>query len=191
MRDLVYYVATTLDGYIAREDGSFDDFPWDDDFGSYLLETFPETFPAVLRGEVGRQDNRCFDAVVMGRKTYRVGVKLDITNPYPTLDQYVVSTSMAETPHEDVHLISGDAVGAVRALKEQDGKDIWLCGGGGLASTLHSAGLIDRLIVKLNPIVFGSGIPLFAAEHDTASLELTDSRTFDSGHVVLWYRIVR
>lgn len=187
MRDLVYYVAATLDGFIAREDGSFDDFPWDEDFGGFLLKTFPETFPAVMRGDAGRDDNRCFDAVVMGRKTYEVGVKMDVRNPYPTLDQYVVSTSMTESPDENVALIDSDPVAAARALKGQDGKAVWLCGGGRLASTLHAAGLIDRLIVKLNPIVFGNGIPLFADEHDTASLELEDTRTFDSGHVILWY----
>ena len=42
MRDLVYYIATTLDGFIAREDGSFADFPWDDEFGADLLSAFPE-----------------------------------------------------------------------------------------------------------------------------------------------------
>lgn len=191
MRELVYYVATTLDGFIAREDGSFDDFPWDDAFGEFLLETFPETLPAILRGEATRDDNICFDAVLMGRKTYEVGVKLDVRCPYPTLDQYVVSRTMTERPDERVEVISGDVVQRVRELKAQDGKDVWLCGGGRLASVLHGAGLIDRLIVKLNPIVFGSGIPLFAEAHETASLELTGTRTFDSGHVVLWYRIVR
>lgn len=189
MRELVYYVAATLDGFIAREDGSFDDFPWDDAFGEFLLESFPETFPAVMRGEASRGENRCFDAVVMGRKTYEVGVKLDVRNPYPTLDQYVVSTSITESPHENVALIESDPVAAVRSLKEQDGKDVWLCGGGRLASTLHAAGLIDRLVIKLNPIVFGKGVPLFADGHDTTSLELQDTRTFDSGHVILWYRV--
>lgn len=191
MRELVYYVATTLDGFIAREDGSFADFPWDDDFGGFLLKTFPETFPAQMRGEAKREDNRCFDAVVMGRKTYEVGVKLDVTSPYPTLDQYVVTRSLDDSQSEDVELIHDDVVGRVRELKQQDGRDVWLCGGGEVASLLHDAGLIDRLIIKLNPIVFGSGVPLFARGHDAASLELSDTKVFDSGHVVLWYRVVR
>jgi len=46
MRQVFYYVASTLDGFIAHEDGSHDGFPWDDEYGSDLLTSFPETFPA-------------------------------------------------------------------------------------------------------------------------------------------------
>ena len=82
MRDLVYYIATSLDGFIAREDGSLGDFPWDPDFGAHILATFPETFPAHLRpGEVHRSGNKRFDAVLMGRKTYEVGLREGITSP--------------------------------------------------------------------------------------------------------------
>lgn len=192
MRELIYYVATTLDGFIAHEDGSFDGFPWDDAYGSDLFASFPETIPAHLRGEGGtRADNKRFDAVLMGRKTYEVGLQDGVTNPYPTLDQYVFSRTTKESPDEHVTLVSENAVDVVNALKQESGKAIWLCGGANLATTLFAADLIDRLIVKLNPVLFGAGIPLFAGNIKQTTLELTDSKIYRSGHVLLHYRVKR
>lgn len=192
MRELIYYVASTLDGYIAHEDGSLAGFPWDDEYGAELFELFPETFPAHLRSDEGAAaGNKRFDAVLMGRKTYEVGLREGVTNPYPTLNQYLFSRTMEESPDEEVELISGNAVDLVKRLKGEPGKAIWLCGGASLASTFLEAELIDRIIVKLNPVVFGSGIPLFSGDVDQASLELTDSKIYESGHGLLEYRIVR
>jgi len=192
MRDLIYYIATSLDGFIAREDGSFADFPWDNEFGSHLIETFPETFPTHLReGPVDRASNREFDAVVMGRKTYEVGLREGITSPYATLDQYVVSRSMDESPDAAITLISEDPAGRIQELKASAGGSIWLCGGGQLASSLFQKGLVDRLIVKLNPIVLGSGIPMLGESTEDPRLTLTDSRAFPSGHLWLEYDVLR
>lgn len=189
-RELVYYVATTLDGFIARDDGSLRGFVWDAEFVAALFKLFPETFPAHLRKDLGDPvPNKAFDAVLMGRRTYEVGLQEGITNPYPTLDQYVFSRTMDADPDENVELVSEDASSAVEELKHQRGKAIWLCGGSELATTLYEAGLIDRLIVKLNPVVFGSGIPLFSAEIDPATLKLKDNKVYPSGHVLLDYEI--
>jgi len=191
MRELVYYIAATLDGFIAREDGSFSDFPWDDEFGAYLLETYPETFPAHLRpGEPTRSHNRRFDAVLMGRKTYDVGLREGVTSPYPTLDQYVVSRSLEPPPDSGVTILQDDVEEHVRALKRADGRDIWLCGGGEVASLLMRRELIDRVVVKLNPVLFGRGIPMLSQEIRGTSLGLTATRQFRSGHMVLEYQVV-
>ena len=190
MRDLVYYIATTLDGFIAREDGSFADFPWDAEFGAHILATFPETFPAHLRpGEVDRSGNKRFDAVLMGRKTYEVGLREGITSPYPTLDQFVFSRSMTASPDRSVRLVPDDPARFVAGLKGGSGGAIWICGGGQLATALFEADLIDELIVKLNPIVFGSGISLFNGPQPTRRLTLSRTRHFPSGHVWLEYRV--
>jgi dihydrofolate reductase len=192
MRELVYYVAVTLDGFIAHPDGSFDKFPWDADYGADLAAAFPETLPAHLRTpEHQRLENRWFDAVLMGRATYEVGLNEGFSNPYPTLRQYVFSRSYRESPDPHVTLVSGDAAEAVRALKQEDGKAIWLCGGSELATTMLTADLIDRLILKLNPVVFGSGIPLFAPVVTQVLTELTAHKSYPSGHMVLHYRVKR
>jgi dihydrofolate reductase len=192
MRELVYYVASTLDGFIAHEDGSFDGFPWDDEYGADLFASFPETIPAHLRGANGSpDDNKWFDAVLMGRKTYEIGLREGITNPYPTLDQYVFSRTLQKSPDKQVKLIRENAVDTVKALKQESGKAIWLCGGADLASTFLEAYLIDKFIVKLNPVVFGSGIPLFSEGIEQTTLKLTDSKVYNSGHVLLYFQVKR
>lgn len=190
MRELIYYIATSLDGYIAHEDGSFDGFAWDDVFVADIFENFPETIPDHLHTtETKPFENKWFDVVLMGRATYTVGLDQGITNPYPGMRQYVFSRTMTASPDPMVTLVSENAVATVTALKQESGKAIWLCGGAKLAADLYTASLIDRLIIKLNPVLFGSGIPLFAGNVDQTALKLTDSKVYPSGHVMLFYNV--
>jgi dihydrofolate reductase len=191
MRPVVYYVATTVDGYIARPDGSFDDFPMDETYLAALLAEIPETFPAHLRpAGATRRDNRRFDAVLMGRTTYEVGLRVGVSSPYPTLDQYVVSTTMTASPDPEVTLVRDSVVDAVSRLKAGPGKAIWLCGGARLAATLFSAGLVDEVVLKLNPVMFGSGIPLVGRGIDRTRLRWKDTFVHPSGHVRLHYAVL-
>lgn len=190
MRELKYYVASTVDGFIAAEDGSFDAFLAEGEHFADLLESFPETVPAHLRDALGvRAGNKRFDAVLMGRRTYEVGLKVGVSNPYTTMKQYLFSRTIKESPDENVELVSGDAVALVRELKKQTGKDIWLCGGGDLATTLFPE--IDEIIMKLNPVLLGSGIPLFARGVGQTHLELTDNKIYSNGFMLLRYRVKR
>ena len=184
MRELVYYIAATLDGFIARQDGSFDDFPWDEAFIDALKASYPETLPAPMRPSSNRDQNLRFDAVLMGRATYEVGVKEGLTSPYPTLDQYVVSRSMSESPDPAVTLIRSDVAERVGELKAETGKAIWICGGSQLATTLFLAGLVDRVVLKSAPVFFGAGIPLFRDQVEGVSLRKETHRSFDSGYSI-------
>ncbi|GHO56390.1 hypothetical protein KSB_48650 [Ktedonobacter robiniae] len=84
MRKLIYYIASTLDGYIAGPEGQYDFFFTMTDHLPYLLGEFPETFPAPDRAHFGiSAANRHFDTVVMGRGTYEPGLKVGLTSPYP------------------------------------------------------------------------------------------------------------
>lgn len=190
MQELIYYVASTIDGFIAKEDGAISDFPWDDDYGAYLLERFPETFPVHLRGDgFTKEHNRCFDTVLMGRKTYELGLREGVTSPYPTLDQYVFSRSMKSSPDSNVELIDRNPTETVTAMKSRPGRGIWLCGGGELAALLLSANLIDKIILKLNPILFGTGIPLFRGATPQIRLALEEQKNFNSGHMIVQYKV--
>jgi dihydrofolate reductase len=188
MRELTYYVACTVDRFIARADGSCDFFLAEGEHLRDLLDSFPETVPAHLRDALGvRGENRWFDTVLMGRRTYEVGLAVGATSPYPHLKQFLFSRIMTTSPDRQVHLVSGDAVEFVRRLKAEAGKAIWLCGGADLAAALFPE--VDEIILKVDPVLLGSGIPLFAGALRQTALELVASRVYENGFVLLRYRV--
>ena len=190
MQKLTYYVACSVDGFIAHLDGSHDGFSQDSEYFSDLFSAFPETVPSHLRDAMGiSAENQWFDTVFMGRKTYEIGLKDGVTSPYSHMKQYVFSRSMQESPDEHVELISENAVDLVRYLKSEKGKGIWLCGGADLAATLFAHNLIDQLILKINPFLMGSGIPLFSGVIQQTALELTSSKIYDNGVSRLHYQV--
>jgi dihydrofolate reductase len=190
MRKLTYFIACTVDGFIAREDGSIDFFPMTGEHFPHIVAEYPETIPGHLRDAFGVQgSNRHFDTVLMGRITYEVGRAFGITSPYPHLQQYVVSKSMTASPNPQVQLVSTDPADLVRKLKHEGGLDIWLCGGASLAGALYRE--IDELILKVNPVVLGTGISLFSGVRGPTSLELVDHKTFAGGVTIHHYRVAK
>ena len=179
MRTLTYYVAATLDGYIAGPDGELDFFPFEGELLDAVLADYPETMPAQARGPLGLTDvpNQRFDTVVMGRGTYEPALEAGITSPYSHLKQYVVSStvSVADT---DVQVVT-DPVALVRELKQDEGMGIWLAGGGKLAAVLRDE--IDELVIKRNPIVLGSGISLFEGAFAPSRFVRSWTRELDGG----------
>jgi dihydrofolate reductase len=126
-----------------------------------------------------------FDTVLEGRASYEVGLAAGVTNAYPHLRHLVFSTSMRESPDPTVELVKSDPLEAARELKAQDGLDIWIVGGGGLAHALLPE--IDRLILKQNPSVIGSGIPMFNGPFQPHSFRPTEARELDSGVRILTF----
>lgn len=190
MRELVYYVACSVDGFIAHTDGSHSGFSQEPEYLNALFATFPETVPTHFREALGIEaENQWFDTVLMGRKTYEVGLKEGVTSPYAHMKQYLFSRTLMESPDEAVELVSANAAARVAALKHEPGKGIWLCGGGNLATELFAHNLIDRLILKLNPFLMGSGIPLFSQAIQQTALELVSSQAYENGALLLHYRV--
>ncbi|MBQ1075909.1 dihydrofolate reductase [Micromonospora sp. C31] len=186
MRKLVYYVASTLDGFIAAPDGSYDFFPLDPDLAAHLAAHWSQTLPTFAHPQFGIDEpTGRFDAVVMGRATYEPALKTGVTSPYAHLQQYVFSRTLPPAAEPEVEIVSTDPVEFVRELKRRPGRDIWLCGGGQLAGQLLPE--VDELVVKLNPYVVGSGVPLAARGFDPRRFDLVDTRPFDSGVVILHY----
>lgn len=167
-----YYVATSADGFIARADGTYDSFPMK---GDHIAAYF--------------EDLAQFDTVLMGRKTYEIGLRVGVANPYPALKTIVFSRTLEASTDPNVELVRTDPVERVRALRAEPGRGVYLCGGGELAGLLLSAGLLDEVTIKVNPLVLGAGIPLFTGAAES-KLELISHRVFDSGVVFLRYRVV-
>jgi len=172
MQRIVYYVATTIDGIIARADDSFDFFVNE---GEHVTE-----YLTALK---------TFDSVVMGRRTYEIGTKVGVTNPYPWLKTYVVSTSIETSPDPNVTIVPDGVVELVRSLKAGEGRGIYLCGGGRLAAHLLEHELIDEIVLKLSPTIAGGGIPVVDKMERPTPLELLDCKVHENGVVVLRYRV--
>ncbi|QIS05273.1 dihydrofolate reductase [Nocardia brasiliensis] len=193
MRKLTYYVASTIDGFIATDDGSVDFFPVGGDHGPAITAQYPETLPTKVRESLGiDKRNRYFDTVLMGRKTHDFGVRTGTSSPYAHLKQYVVSTTLPEDPDPGVELIATDPLAKVRELKREAGLGIWLCGGGELAQVLLPE--IDQIFLKLYPVLLGHGRSLFGTGPrlpDAARFRVITSRVFEDGVAFMKYSRIR
>lgn len=185
MRELVYYVAVTLDGYIADPDGGYDAFLFEGDHAAVVVGEYADALPAHAHAALGTTPpGTRFDTVIMGWNTLIPALDVGIASPYPHLRQIVASRRDRE--HDPAITLTDDPLATVRDLKQQDGLDIWLAGGGQLAGALRPE--IDRLVLKRNPLTFGSGIPLFGgAPYEPRRFALAQARSFDSGVVVEEY----
>jgi dihydrofolate reductase len=179
---LVYLVACTLDGFIAASDGSLGAFVTEPQYLRALFERFPETCPGPLREPLGvTAPNRRFGAVVMGASTYRAGLEAGVADPYPTLDTYVVSTSLDSDVDPRVTIVDDDLERSIPVLLEEQERDVWLAGGGRLAAALRAADLIDELVLKVNPVSLGAGIPMFDGGGTAVPFELLGTSTLPAG----------
>ena len=188
MRRLTYYIAVSVDGRIAGPADEVDFYPQPEEYSAWMLEEYPDTIPSHGREHLGisERPNRHFDTVVMGRRTYEPGLRAGVTSPYAHLRQYVVSTTQEELD-PDVTVVRDDPVALVRRLKAEDSPlDIYLAGGARLAGAVLPE--IDRVIVKVYPVIAGAGRPMVeGAGFAPGELSLTDVQTFSGGNVVLTY----
>ncbi|MFD6155806.1 dihydrofolate reductase family protein [Nocardia sp. NPDC060256] len=187
MRKLVYYVAVSLDGYIAGPGGEYDFYPDDAEMGASLNTEYPEFVPSFVRPHFGMaadEPNKRFGTVLMGRGTYEPALSVGVSSPYPHMKQYAVSRTLG-IDDPAVELVDADPVGLVRRLKTEAGQDIWLCGGGNLAAQL--LGEIDEMIIKSYPVVAGSGISAFAGEFRPTLFTPTRRAEFGNGAQVTWF----
>ncbi|MEO9326265.1 dihydrofolate reductase family protein [Nocardioides sp. C4-1] len=186
MRTLTYYVAATLDGRISGPDDDFSAIPVVGDHIDMILRDWRDTLPAPGLQSLGIEaDNSRFDAVVMGWATYAAGFQHGVVDPYPHLDQVVVTRKHADHPFPAGVRSTTDPVAEVRRLKQQDGVGVWLCGGGKLAAAV--ADEIDRLVLKVNPIVLGDGPALFDGPYVPRSFTRTAVTPYESGVVITEY----
>ena len=188
MRTLTYYVAATLDGFIAGPEGgdpSGEDYmAVTPDLVEFIATHYPETLPGPAREAMGlTKPGQVFDTVVEGRRSYDIGLAAGIDDAYPHLRHLVVSTTLGSAPAPAVEVVSGDPLGRVRELKAEGGLGIWLVGGGRLAHALLPE--IDRLVIKLNPSVIGSGTPLFDGDFAPTLFETVDVTSLAGGVQVI------
>ncbi|MBO0440017.1 dihydrofolate reductase family protein [Candidatus Enterococcus ikei] len=147
-REVILYIAASLDGYIAEPDGSIDFLGG----GIELVEE--DTSYQELMEKI--------DTVVMGRTTYDQVVNELSPEQYPYEEQtsYII-TSHPDASTEKLIFTSQNPAELIQELKEQEGQAIWVVGGGSIIAPLVEANLIDTYILTTIPTILGNGIPLF------------------------------
>jgi dihydrofolate reductase len=168
MRKVTYFVASSLDGFIAKKDGGIDWLFTDADYG------FKEFTDSI-------------DTLLMGRATFDVTRKWGETWPGKTV--LVFSKTQKGVPIPGVKYVNEEPRNAVTRLKSGAGKNIWLVGGAGLASQLFAANLVDELVLSIHPVTLGEGIPLFPKTQTTVQWEYVSSKDFQSGLLQIKYRL--
>jgi len=167
MRKVTFGGANSLDNYLARKDHAVDWLRWSDEAAAVMAAYW-----------------KTIDTVLMGRKTYEVALRHSKgTAPYPGMEMYVFSRTLKDDGDGSARMISEDAGGFVRRLKQGQGKDICLMGGGELATSLFEDGLIDEIGFNIHHVLLGSGIPLFHAMAHQINLELLECKAFRNGCV--------
>lgn len=169
MRELVYSVACSLDGFIAGPKGEYD----------WIIQD-----PTMDFGEIFGH----FDTLVMGRNCYEFILREGRSAKEFGMKVFVASTTLDPAKHRDVTIAGENLAAKIGELKRASGKDIWLFGGGATFRSLLDAGLVDRVEVSVIPVLLGDGIPLVSAGRRW-QLQFKDSRTFPSGIVSLTYRV--
>jgi dihydrofolate reductase len=169
MRQVVYSVAASLDGYISGPNGESDWIVMD-----------PELDLSSIFGR--------FDTFLLGRKTYEA-TRTSGGGGMAGTKSYVFSKTLRQEDCPGV-VVSDDPAGTVATLKQQPGKDIWLFGGGELFASLVGFGLVDTVEVAIIPVLLGDGVPFSRGPQSRAELRLFDHRIYPAtGTVALTYAV--
>ena len=175
MAKIIYYVASSIDGFIAGPNDDISSFT----IGGKGIDKY-------------LSDLKKFNTVIMGRRTYEFGYQfgLEPGQPaYPHMEHFIFSNSLEiENLAKSVH-IEKISLARVIEIKETAKTDIYLCGGGKFAGWLLENNLIDQVKMKLNPIILGNGIRLFGKSTVNKKLDLIETESFDEGLKILTYSI--
>jgi dihydrofolate reductase len=183
LRKIIAQEMVSLDGFFAGPNGELDWFVWDEVLKDYSISTL-----SVV------------DTLLFGRVTYELmagywpsATEEDpvITKGMNSLQKIVFSKSLKSADWNNSRLVREVIPEEIMQLKQQSGKDMVIYGSGTLVSAFANLGLIDEYRFIVNPVVLGSGKPLFKGFKDRFNLKLLEARTLGSENVLLSYQPVK
>lgn len=174
MPKVILYIATSLDGYIARPDGNLD----------WLTSIAPPD-----NGDYGYSELlQRIGTTIMGRTTYEEVLGFGIDWPYSEYDSYVLTSDQNYFPKtERTFVLNKDLTNLIDRLKKESEKDIWLIGGGQVVTKFLDLDLIDEMIITVVPKIIGDGIRLFPNSTVESTWNLIKTESFNTGLVSLTY----
>ena len=177
MPNVILYVASSLDGYIARPNGSVD---W--------LDEIPDPAEGDAEDYGYGEFYAGVGTVLMGRITYEQALSFDVDYPYAGKEGYVFSRTRAGERDEHVRFVDGEDIpGLIENLKKSSEGNLWLVGGGQLVREFLNLDLIDRIELFIIPVILGEGLPLFPPPTPQRNLSLVGARSYENGMAQLTY----
>lgn len=174
MRKLSLFIATSLDGYIAK--------PNDDLSFLKLIEKEGEDYGYA-------EFTSTIDTIIIGRKTFDYVLKEIGASHYDNGERDVYVITRTERPSMGkVQFYTGNLTELLQRLKSQNGKNIYCDGGAEIINELLKNDLIDEFIISVIPVLVGSGTRLFKDGRPEQQLELVLTKTFDTGLIQLHYK---
>ncbi len=175
MRKIKLYTAMSLNGKIAKADGSV---------------TWLETLPNPDKTDYGYADfYESIDTTIQGFSTYKQVLDWEIDFPYANKKNYVITRKQDLKNTKFVTFIKENHTDFIQELKNKKGGDIWLIGGGQINTLLLNTGLIDEIQVFVMPIILSEGIEIFEFLPNEILLKLVETKNFTSGAVLLKYEL--
>ncbi len=160
-RKLILFIATSLDGYIAKEN---DDLDWLDEVEGEGDTGYTEMYNSI-------------DTMIMGKKTYDYVVRATDEFPHSDKKCYVFSRS-EKGESEHVEFVNENVVPFTKRLKQQPGSNIWMAGGSDILDAFLKEKLIDEFIITITPHILGKGVPLFKDNSPEIYLSLQEVKRF-------------
>lgn len=185
MRKVIYWVHSSIDGFIEGPNGEFDWAGMGAELSAYSYE-LDERVDTFLYGRAVWEMMSGYWPIAETISDDEHDLKFA---PIWRATPKIVFSRTLEKADWNTRIISGDLAEQVTALKQQPGKDLLLTGGSGLAGALTDLGLIDEYHVSVHPVVLGGGRPLFTTGRK--AMELVESRVLDGKVVVSQYRLAR
>ncbi len=175
-RKIIVYIATSVDGFIARLDGSYDWLERPRPPGNYGYGQFIRSIDTVLWGK------KTYDQALARSKGRNLGTD-------PRVKNYVFAHHPPESAPPGVEFVTEPVEEFTHRLRSQPGEDIWMMGGGQIIASFLDAGLIDEFRIHVIPTMIGEGIPLLHPRHRLVPLELRSVINFPDGVVQLVYAV--
>lgn len=176
MSSIRLFIAISLDGFIASENGSID---W------LLSLSNPQNCDHGYNDFIAG-----VDTLIMGSRTYESLLGLTNEWPYPDKSTYVVSLNPEyEVKSPNTIVLNELTLQQIDKVKSESHSSIWLVGGGQIVSCLLNLGRIDSMIISVIPVILGKGIPLFQFVDKLHDLSLINSVSYDTGVVNLFYEV--
>jgi dihydrofolate reductase len=185
MRNLIFFMHTSLDGFVAGPNGEMNWIKVDEEMFDFVA-TMTDQADTALYGRVTYEMMQSYWPTAGDDPNASKHDKVHSTW-YNNVSKVVLSKTLQETGLHNTKVISDQLPDNINELKQQHGKNILIFGSPGASQSLLNEGLIDEFWLFVNPIILGQGMPLFKNITGATKLKLAESKTFASGVIALHY----